>query len=360
VSEIIWNELKLQKAPKEHWDRVKGRVQLAPNSTADLAVQHLGSYDDFGKKIRDGHPFVDELLAYRRVHKIDSTYVKNLLETSQYDGFAHFDIKVHGTETGRLSTFLHTIPRESSDKYGAMIRTSIKAPEGMVIIVADFSQAEFRGWAAVSNDPFLISVYEDPDGDMHRKVVEAQFGTEEELGKKAYKEARVIIKRFNFAYIYGGNVASQQSDAALDQSKSKAMAQWYDENLQVANQWKRDQEKLMHRQGYVTSPFNRRRRFPFINDKNCREAEKSATNSPIQSTASDVTAMAAWAIMKEGAKVILTVHDSILCLVPQKDKKYWAEHIKATMEKVATELLPNLTWKADVDIMQRWGIKEEE
>ena len=155
---IIWDERKLAQPAKKTWDKIRGQVNINPRSTSYVALFHLANVEA-GEVINYDDEFLDRLFKYRRVTKILSTYVDPILEGVDPNGRFHDEVKVHGTETGRLSTFLHTIPRETTDIYGRIIKSAFRAAQGYMYVAADYSQAELRAAAAISGDQFLIDAY---------------------------------------------------------------------------------------------------------------------------------------------------------------------------------------------------------
>jgi len=334
VAEVIYVQLGLP--------RPKGN-RVAPNSTSHEAIESL-----------KGHPFIDLLTRYRRIAKMKSSYTDNLLEMVGVDGRVHATFMIHGTETGRLATrnpALQTIPRPS-DRYGAIIRSLFTCAPGNKLIVVDYSQAELRVMAALSGDPFLLKVYGE-GRDLHTEVAIAMFGPD------YTKEQRVMCKMFNFAYAYGGTEYSFAQDAGLPLSKAREFVQRYNENMRGVAEWKATQLQAMKKDGYVATPFGRRRRFPLLTAENIDEARKAAVNMPVQSTASDLTLIAATELVREGVKVVLLVHDSILAEAAESEVEAVAVQIQNKMMEVGTRYLPQVPWKADIDISDTWATPPE-
>jgi len=301
------------------------------------------------------HPFVDLLQKHRRVAKIKSSYVDNLVEMAGLDGRVHPTFLLQGTETGRLAVrdpAAQTIPR-ASDKYGKMIRRSIIAPPGYKLGLCDFSQAELRVFACLSGDPFLIDVYQ-TGRDLHSEVAIIMFG-------EGYtKEQRVICKMFNFAYVYGGTEFSFAKDAGISVTLARELIAKFNKSMPIALKWKLDQLASMRKNGYVENFFGRRRRYPLLTPDNIEDARKSSINMPIQGTASDLTLMAATRAVEEGIHVVLLVHDSIMIEEPDDKIDRYTARIAELMESIGTRFMPQVPWKVDKDIMQAWYAKEED
>lgn len=323
--------------------------KVAPRSTAKEALFHL----------RGMHPFIDKLSEYRRAEKIRSSYVDNLFDFVDLDGFIHCNNMVMGTEVGRLAVrdpALQTVPRPESAKdvpdprkqYGRMIRAAYIAsrPEDRLVI-CDHSQAELRAMGVLSGEPFLKQVYKD-DRDLHSEVALAMYGD------SYSKEDRVRCKMFNFSWVYGGNEYSFAQDSGLPIAKAKQFVRDYERQMPVAVAWKASQLQQARTKGYVSSPFGRRRHFPLIVDSNLDDTRKAAVHMPCASTASDLNLLAAIELVDEGFDVKLLVHDSIITDIDEGRAVEAQEYIQNKMVSVATKYLPDITWKADGEVRYRW------
>ena len=339
IAQIIWDEMKLPPNTKTR------KYKEKPRSTDDESLEHLRSINPMsGKKIRDGNPFIDALFRYRRVMKIKTSYVDNLVEFSDVNGYVHPDIKIAGTETGRLAMTdpgMQTIPRPS-DPFGRLVRGAIAAKPGKVLLILDVSQAELRVLAWYSKDPFLLEVYRE-DRDLHSEVARAMFGD------NYTKEQRVACKMFNFAWAYGGNEHSFAQDQGLDISVARAFVARYNKVMAGAVAWKKAQEHQALTEGYVSTPTGRKRRFPLIADANVVDIKHAAINFPVQSFASDITLMAAVQCVEAGLPVVHLVHDSIILEAPEDRAEEMALQVEETMKRVAKHYLGDFPWKVDLD-----------
>jgi DNA polymerase-1 len=312
----------------------------------------------------DRHPSIALLKVYRRIHKMRRSYVENLLNIMDDNGVVHCDMKIHGTESGRVSVTkppLQTIPRPGNPKdpisrWGKVIKDAFVARPGMSILNVDYSQAEMRVAAALSGDPWLIGVYEN-DRDLHTEVAVAMYGPD------WTKEDRIKTKMFNFSYLYGGNEWSFAADAGLPISVAKKFVADYDNLMPKLSEWKAGQVAHMHKHGYVEYRTGRRRRIPLITSKNKDEARKASFNAPVQGTASDLTSLAAIESYPKlptfRAHILLLVHDSIIVEVPKELVKACATYLAFTMERVAKEWFPEVKWVADAEAGPRWGSMKE-
>jgi len=332
VGVVIYDDLKLP--------QVRGR-KIKPRSTNAAVLD----------KLKGKHPFIALMKTYRRVNKMRSSYAVNLLKQIGTDGRVHANFLIPGTEVSRLAVrnpALQTIPRPD-DYYGALIRSAFVPKPGYVLVHVDYSQAELRVLACVSEEPFLIKVYQD-GRDLHTEVAVAMHG------EGFTKAQRVQCKMFNFSYAYGGTEYSFAQDAGLDLAIARRFVKDYNRQMPRALQYKRDQLKTLRKQGYVETIFGRRRRFPLIVNHNFDDARKACVHMPIASTASDLTLMCTTQLeLDHNIPVVLTVHDSIIAEVLVEDAEYAAEVMTDVMVNMGDKYLPQVPWVVDPEIKERWA-----
>jgi uracil-DNA glycosylase family 4 len=330
----------------------------------DKGVKSRSTRHEILLKLAGKHPFVDLMLYQRRVQKLHSSYVVNMLEYVDVNGYIHPTVYPTGTEIGRLAyrdPAAQTVPRpgDKSDLShtpyadrpytdGALIRGAIAAIEGMMFAADDYSQAELRVAACLANEPFLKEVYRN-NRDLHSEVALAMFGP------GFTKEQRVRTKMFNFSYLYGGNEYSFAMDAGLPISVARQFVRDYNTVMPRLAQFRKDQYALLNEQGYVSTIFGRRRRFPLITNKNVDDARKSAVHMPVAGTASDLTLLSAMDCWDDGIPVMLLVHDSILAHGPESQAPEMAQHIAEAMRKTGEKWLPDVPWKVDTEVRKRWA-----
>lgn len=330
----------------------KTRVyKKTPRSTAAEAVEHLATYNPkTHARLREGHPFVDLLMEYRRVAKMQSAYVNNTLDFVDVNGRVHPSGKVFGTEIGRLSfsdPAIQTIPRPG-DKYGAMVRGAFIPSPGNKFAMADFSQGELRMFAALSGAEFLLDAYRN-DRDIHGEVASIFYGED------YTKEHRVHAKMFDFAYIYGGNEYSFSRDAGMPLSVATNLVRKFDEAIPEGAAYRKNQFRLMVDKGYVETRFGRRRRAPLITQENVDEIRKESVHFTVASSTHDLTLLAAIQLEDEGIPVVMEIHDSIIGDVPANDAEGAARRIGEVMQEKANKWFPEVVWKTDAEAKSRWS-----
>lgn len=308
------------------------------------------------------HPFVKILQEYRRLDKIRSTYVEPLLRMADDNDRVHVNFLLHGTETGRLSASdsLHGIPRPS-DIWGQAIRGAFIAGEGKKLIIADYSQAELRCFAAESKEPFLLDKYNN-DQDVHTETAILLFGDRFlNADKDEKKELRTIAKNVNFGglvYLGGasGIVAMIRAQTGMDitETQVKPVLEALKAKMPTAAKWQREQFAFAKNYGYVQSRFGNKRRFPLITDDLLDEIRKASVNMPIQNAASQLTLLSAVELTRLGLDVLHLVHDSIIVECDEDKADRVKDYVEHTMVTIGERYFPEVKWKADCEIVDRW------
>lgn len=310
------------------------------------------------------HPFVTGLREYRRVEKLQSTYVTGLLRRLNTAGRINVDFRLTGTEIGRLSASNgdHGIPRPD-DAYGAAIRSAFYAPPGYKLLIADYNQAELRAFAWLSQCAFLLDAYRQ-NKDVHTET--ALFL--EQLGAKAFqgfaqltgdakKRIRTYAKNVNFGglvYQGGANGISRMMNNILSTAEVSNILSHYKPHMHDAIAWQEAQFKQLCRNGYVETVFGRRRRFYVISDVNEHEAKKAAVHMQVAGSAADCTNMSIATLIDQKIEVVHSVHDSILVLAKEAEAAHVAAHVHTVMVATASAAMPGIPWLVDVEIADRW------
>jgi DNA polymerase-1 len=350
VGPIMYGNLKLPK--------VKGRGFKEGSTSAPARDKIMSRIppDSLGYKWLAGYG------QWKKLEKMRNSYVDNLLAKTCPEGRAHPDFLVYGTEVGRLSArgpAIQTIPRANSAdvedvKWGAAIRGLFCARPGYSIMEVDYSQAELRVAACLSHDEFLTSVYLE-NRDLHSEVAA-------EMYNNVYtKEQRVLCKMFNFSYLYGGSEYSFAADSGLSVPVARAFVRRYNQVMKGLTAWKGTQLALMTKQGYVETPFKRRRHMLLVNQNNLDDARKSCVHAPVAGTASDLTLISmirthnALRERNLDAHILATVHDSNIFEVENSVLEEVGRLAQKIMEEVGHEYFPEIPWKVDVETGPDWG-----
>lgn len=261
-------------------------------------------------------PAVAALLSYRKIAKQYSTYIKPFMELTKDAARIHSTFKLHGTKTGRLASDkpnMQNIPRDSK------IRGQFCAPEGKLLLEADFSQAELRVLTVLSNDDYLIQVYRE-GRKLHEEMTRFLFKMSDErvFDKDDPEIAEWLMraKAVNFGIPYGRTKYSIASEFDVT---NEVAQEWIDSWFKKAPQAKEYIDILRatpSNQEVITTCFGRKRRFGLVSRDNIRAYRNEASNFPIQSIASDLTLhtaiMSDSALEEMGVLIVNLVHDSIV------------------------------------------------
>ena len=271
------------------------------------------------QKLITKHPIIEDILDYRQVTKLKSTYADGLIKATDAYGRVHSVLNQTGTATGRLSSSepnLQNIPVRT--ELGREFRKFfIPKNEEYVLIDADYSQIELRLLAHVADDRALIEAFLSGE-DIHTMTAAKVFGVPyEEVSSDLRKKAKAV----NFGIMYGIGEYSLSEDLGISRAQAKAYIDSYFEKFpQIRSYLDRVQEEAK-RDGFVCTLFGRRRYIPEIasSNKNLQHfGERVAMNSPIQGTAADIIKIAMIRVaerlkeMKLDARLIMQVHDELL------------------------------------------------
>lgn len=294
------------------------------------------------------HPFVIELLKYRKLKKLHSTYVVSLARDA-HSGRVHTQFLLHGTVTGRLSSSGPNLQNQPADS--PLIRNFFIADEGMKLIYADLSQAEFRVMAILSGDPFLINTYK-KGGDLHDEMAKTLFGSDFNTVERG------IAKSCNFGLAYGMGINRMVTNVnvpGVDFYQAKRIVREYFTRIPRFVRWREEIQNRIIKNRYLETSLGRRRRFPYIPRRFRGEIFRQGINFLPQSIASDITVLSLIKIAQK-VQVLLTVHDSILCQVPKDIAQEVATEIAEIMQTTAAEVCGDrIPFLVSVAVGDRWG-----
>ena len=271
------------------------------------------------EKLRPYHPIIEDILDYRQVTKLKSTYVDGLLRVVDENGQVHTTFKQTGTATGRLSSAepnLQNIPIRT--ELGRELRRFfIPSKPGYLLIDADYSQIELRLMAALTEDENMCRAFREGH-DIHTSTASKVFGVDPE---NVTIEMRKRSKAINFGILYGMGDFSLAEDLHISRKQAKEYIDNYLSSYPKIDAYLTNIKKTAAEQGYVTTMLGRRRYIPELSSPNKMVqhfGERVAMNSPIQGSAADIIKLAMIAVhrrLKESgmdAKLILQVHDELL------------------------------------------------
>ena len=309
-------------------------------------------------KLRGKHPIVEQILDYRTLTKLKSTYADGLLKEISADGRIHTNFQMTVTATGRLSSTepnLQNIPVRR--ELGAQIRKMFVASPGRVLVDADYSQIELRLLAHIANDETMIAAFRSGE-DIHAVTASQVFGVP--LAEVTPLQ-RSHAKAVNFGIVYGISAFSLAQDIGVFQSEAKAYMDSYFAKYHGVHEYMTRVVEQAKADGYVTTLFGRRRDLPELKSSNFNLrsfGERVALNMPIQGTAADIIKAAMVRVdarmraEKLQARLLLQVHDELIVECPTEE----AETVKAIlvdeMEHVVDYRVPLLV---DAKIGASWA-----
>lgn len=304
---------------------------------------------DVLEKIKNEHEIVPQILEYRQLVKLKSTYADGLSNYISEDGRIHGKFNQTITATGRISSTdpnLQNIPIRM--ELGRAIRKVFVPQEGYCFVDADYSQIELRVLAHMSGDEKLIESY-NSDEDIHKITASQVFKVPlDEVTPRLRSNAKAV----NFGIVYGISSFGLSEDLSISRKEASEYIKSYFENYGRVKEFMDEVVAQAKEKGYVTTMFGRKRPIPELKSSNFMTrafGERAAMNSPIQGTAADIIKIAMINVYnrlkKENlqSKLILQVHDELLIEakleeVEEVEKILLDEMTKAVKLKVALQI----------------------
>ena len=312
------------------------------------------------EKLADAHPIVQDILDYRKLEKLRSTYLEPLPKLADAHQRIHTTFNQFATATGRLSSSnpnLQNIPIRG--KFGGRMRQCFEAAPGKLLVCADYSQIELRVLAHLSKDPTLLDAFYHNE-DIHRRTAALIFDVPTE---KVTPEERRSAKTINFGLIYGMGAQKLGQELKISMKEAKAFIERYFEKLSQLKAFYDKVEEEAKEFGYVSTMAGRRRFTPDILSQNNQlrsQARRQAINTRIQGSAADIIKLAMLAVEQDKelreleARLILQVHDELVLEVPAGN----AEKAGARLGVLMREVAP-LGEKLDIPLLVDLGIGKD-
>lgn len=273
---------------------------------------------DVLEKLQADYPIISEILQYRTLAKLNSTYAEGLVNHIEDDNKIHTNFNQTITATGRISSTepnLQNIPMRM--EMGRLIRKVFVPEEGYLFTDADYSQIELRILAHLSQDEQLIEAYK-MDEDIHRITASKVFNTPfEEVTDLQRRNAKAV----NFGIVYGISSFGLSQDLSISPKEAAAYIKQYFGTYPKVKEYLDNLVTSAKEKGYVTTMFGRKRPIPELASSNFMQrafGERIAMNSPIQGTAADIMKIAMIAVFRKlkeknlKSKLILQIHDELV------------------------------------------------
>tara|TARA_B100000795_G_C22804453_1_gene443931 strand:+ start:1977 stop:4820 length:2844 start_codon:yes stop_codon:yes gene_type:complete len=329
LGEVLFDELKIDEKAK--------KTKSGQYSTSEETLQKLA-----GK-----HPIIDDILTFRQLKKLKSTYVDALpLLVNERTGKIHTTYSQAVAATGRLSSVnpnLQNIPIKTEK--GREVRKAFIPSEGNELYAADYSQVELRLMAEMSKDENMVAAFQ-ANHDIHSATAARVFGVKMD---EVTREMRGKAKMVNFGIIYGISAFGLSQRLNIKRKEAKALIDEYFKNYPGVKRFMEDSVDNAKEVGYVQTIMKRKRFLKDINSSNAivrGYAERNAINAPIQGSAADVIKIAMINIdraMKEQnlkSKMILQVHDELVFDVVPEEKAIIPALVKDKMENAVQTVVP--------------------
>jgi len=318
-------------------------------STDESVLLELTEYD-----------IAKEILKYRELQKLKTTYIDSMNRYVQYEGKRiHTIFNQAVTTTGRLSSSepnLQNIPNRTD--YGRQLRKAFIADEGKVFISADYSQIDLRVLAHISGDKILIDAF-NSGKDIHTATAMEVFNITNK--EDVTKEMRMSAKSINFGIVYGISPFGLSKQLSITVGQAKEYINKYLTRYIGVKNWTNEIIEEAKRNGYVKTLTGRTRYIPEVNSTNKQVVsfgERMALNTPIQGTSADIIKIAminvSKSIKEQGLKsnILLQVHDDLLLEVPKEEENIVIKMLQYEMENAMKLKVPLLV---DIKIGKNWA-----
>jgi len=312
---------------------------------------------DVLESLADYHPIIPDILEYRTLAKLKSTYCDGLLKVIGADGRIHSTFTQTETRTGRLSSTepnLQNIPVRS--ELGREMRKFFISDDGYVLCDADYSQIELRVLADIADDKNMIEAFNNGD-DIHAITASQVFGMPMDMVTPIMRSR---AKAVNFGIVYGIGAFSLGKDIGVSRAEADRYIKSYLSHYSGVDRYMNSVIAEAKENGYVSTLFGRRRYLPELSASNAIQrafGERVARNMPIQGTAADIIKIAMVRVYdrlkRENMKsrLIMQVHDELIIEAPEDEKDKALAILKDEMENAVKM---KVTLRADAHCGRTW------
>ncbi|MBI2098239.1 MAG: hypothetical protein HYT49_01065 [Candidatus Wildermuthbacteria bacterium] len=329
---------------------VKG-LKKTPKGVVSTASPEL-------EKLAGAHPMVPEVLKYREIQKLLTTYAEPLPRLADENGRVHTHFDQLGAATGRISSAepnLQNIPKQG--EWGKRIRRGFIAEEGFSLVSFDYSQMELRIAAHLSGDEQMRSFFR-AKADIHAMTASSVFGVPE---GEVTPEMRFRAKALNFGVLYGMGAQGFAKSAGIPFEEARDFIDQYFVRFPRVYEYMEETKEFARSHGYVETMFGRRRYLPEVNSSTPQlraAAERMAQNHPIQGSLADIVKMAMvriqedLALPEQEARMLLQIHDELLFEIADGIVEKTSRSVKELLENIWRFEVP---LRVDVNMGRNWG-----
>lgn len=292
------------------------------------------------------HPIIENILEYRKLAKLKSTYCDGLITCADENGRIHSTLNQTETRTGRISSQdpnLQNIPVRTEE--GRQLRRYFRAAEGYTLIDSDYSQIELRVLSHMANDQTMINAFLE-GVDIHTVTASEVFGLPKEM---ITPELRSRAKAVNFGIVYGIGAFSLAKDIGVSRKTAAEYIEGYLRTYSGVAKFMEETVEKARKTGYTTTLFSRRRYLPELTASNAilrAAGERIARNMPIQGTAADIIKIAMVRVSKRfveeklDAHLIMQVHDELIVEAKEDIAEKVAEIVTNEMQNAVKLSVP--------------------
>ena len=341
-------------SPKQLGEVLFDELKIIPEKMKKTAGGQRSTRESELEKMLDAHPIISDILEYRELKKLLSTYIDNLPLMLGADNRLHAEFLQTGTTTGRMASQnpnLQNIPMRS--ERGRAIRHAFVASEGFSLVALDYSQIELRIAAILSGDKKLCEIFSAEGGsasggksgrDVHTEVAVQVFHVAPET---VDAEMRRRAKIINFGILYGMGVNALRAQLGSTTAEAHQYLDDYFSTFKTLSEYMESTKGFARKNGYTETLFGRRRQFPEMKSSLPyvrAQAERMAINAPIQGTQADIIKLAMVRVDemlgKEKANgdayLLLQVHDELVYEIREERLEVLSKKIKEIMESILT------------------------
>jgi len=329
-------------SPKQLGEVLFDELHIIPEKMKKTAGGQRSTRESELEKMREMHPIISDILEYRELKKLLSTYIENLPSMLGSDNRLHAEFLQTGTTTGRMASQnpnLQNIPMRS--ERGRAIRHAFVASDGFKLVALDYSQIELRLAAILSGDKKLCDIFKS-GRDVHHEVAAQVFRVApESVGQEMRRQAKVV----NFGILYGMGVNALRAQLGSTTAEAHQYLEDYFSTFKTLSEYLESTRGFARKHGYTETLFGRRRQFPEMKSSLPyvrAQAERMAINAPIQGTQADIIKLAMVRVDEmlekekalEDAYLLLQVHDELVYEIRTERVEDLRTKIKEIMETV--------------------------